>query len=185
MWNGDAGTTQTLGPTRRLGVTAALRWAITSWLRADASTSLVHAEFTESPAEANAIPYAPSFVLTAGLAARHRSGFFGALRVRAVGDRPADTQRQLQATGFALLNAQVGFRHGPWELALLAENLLDTRWREAQIELDSRLRNECLTPGLPRCNVPEPGRLYGNITDVVYTPGTPFTAQARLTVYMD
>jgi len=157
----------------------------TPWLRADASTSLVHAEFTESPAGANAVPYAPGFVLSAGLSVRHRSGFFGSLRLRSVGDRPGDPQRQMEVQGFTLLDAVVGYRRRWWEVAVLAHNLLNATWREAQIELDSRLPSECLTTGLPRCNAPEPGRMYGAITDVAYTPGTPFSAQARVTFFLD
>lgn len=185
VWVGDDGTTDARGPTRRLGVTGELRGAITPWLRADADVSFVRATYTSNAGNGDAVALAPQVVLSAGLAGRHPSGIFGALRLRAVGDRPATSDRSLTAEGFAILSAQLGFRRGWWEVALQAENLTNSRWREAQFATDTRLRDECLTATAPRCNEPAAGQRYGTITDVNFTPGTPFAAQLRLTFYVE
>ncbi len=184
VWVGDDGTTDARGPSRRLGLTGEVRWSILPWLRADVDVSLVNATYVGNAGNGDAVALAPTLVASAGLSARHPSGFYGSVRMRAVGDRPADPGRDLTAEGFAIFNAQVGYRRGWWELALQAENLFDSTWREAQFEQDSRLRGECLTPGLPRCNPPAGGQRYGTVTDMHFTPGTPFSALARFTVHV-
>ncbi|MDP3216051.1 MAG: hypothetical protein Q8S73_18225 [Deltaproteobacteria bacterium] len=127
---------------------------------------------------------APQLVVSAGLSARHPIGLFGSVRLRAVDDRPANEDRSLTAEGFAILSAQVGYRRGWWEVAVPAENLLDSTWREAQFANESRLRNECLMATAPGCAPPADGRRFGAVSDVHFTPGTPFAAQARLTLYL-
>jgi hypothetical protein len=47
--------------------------------------------------------------------------------------------------------------------------------------LDGRTASECLSPG---CGLPADGRRFGTVSDVHFTPGTPFAAQARLTLYL-
>lgn len=184
VWVGDEGTTEARGATRRLGLTGELRWAITPWLRVDADVSVVDATYVTNAGNANAVALAPTFIATAGVSVRHPAGVFGALRLRAVADRPATEDRSLTARGFAIFSAQVGYRWRFVELAVQAENLFDSEWREAQFASDTRLRNECLTPMAPGCNPPEAGMRYGTVSDVHFTPGTPFAAQARLTLYM-
>jgi hypothetical protein len=184
VWVGDEGTTEARGPTRRLGVTSELRWAILPWLRADVDVSVADATYTANAGNANAVALAPQLVVSAGISARHPIGMFGSVRLRAVGDRPATEDRSLTAQGFAILSAQLGYRRGWWEVAVQAENLLDSTWREAQFATDTRLRSECMRPMTPGCNPPEGGRMYGTVSDVNFTPGTPFAAQARLTLYL-
>jgi outer membrane receptor protein involved in Fe transport len=141
------------------------------------------ATYTANAGNANAVSLAPQLVVSAGVSARHPIGLFGSVRLRAVGDRPATEDRSLTAEGFAILSAQLGYRRGWWELAVQAENLLDSTWREAQFANESRLRNECLTAA-PGCAPPADGRRFGTVSDVHFTPGTPFAAQARLTLYL-
>lgn len=167
VYVGDEGTTEARGPTRRLGATLEGRWDITSWLRADADVSFVSATYTQNPGHANAVALAPPLTLSAGLSARHPVGIFAALRVRAIGDRPATEDRSLTAQGFMIFSAQAGFRHRLFEASVSVENLLDSEWREAQFANESRLRNE-----------PAP------VADVHFTPGTPFAATARLILYL-
>jgi outer membrane receptor protein involved in Fe transport len=169
VWVGDEGTTDVAGATRRLGLTIEARVQILRWLWADADVSFVNAVYRRG----GAVALAPPFVLAAGLSARHPRGFFGAIRLRMIADRPADPDNNLHAQGFSIFSAQVGYRHAWYEVAALAENLLDATWREAQFEGDSRLRgepSECSATN-PRCH-----------TDIKYTAGTPFTATLRFTV---
>lgn len=184
VWVGDEGTTEPRGATRRLGLTGELRWAVTPWLRVDADVSVVDATYAGNAGNANAIALAPTLIATAGVSVRHPVGLFGALRLRAVADRPATEDRSLTAQGFAVVSAQVGYRWRLWELAVQAENLFDSEWREAQFAADTRLRNECLAPAAPGCNPPADGMRYSTVSDVHFTPGTPFAAQARLTMYL-
>ena len=184
VWVGDEGTTEPRGATRRLGLTGEVRWAITPWLRLDADVSVVDATYVGNAGNANAVALAPTLVASAGLSVRHRSGVFGSVRLRAVADRPATEDRSLQAQGFAIVNAQVGYRWRRLEFALQVENLFDSDWREAQFASDTRLRNECLSAMSRGCNPPADGARLGTVSDIHFTPGTPFALQGRLTVFL-
>lgn len=167
VWVGDEGTTEARGPTRRLGATLEGRWDLTPWLRADVDLSYVHGLFTQLPADANAIPLAPPWTAAAGLSFHHPARLFGSIRLRAIGDRPATEDRSLTAQGFTLLSAQIGYRGSFYEVSLTAENLLNSEWREAQFANSSRLQNE-----------PMP------VTDLHFTPGTPFSAIANFSFFL-
>ncbi len=166
VWVGDAGTTEARGPTRRLGITFEGRADITPWLRADVDVALVNATYTQNAPNANAVALAPPFTVAAGVSVQHPRGLFGAIRVRAIGDRPAIEDRSLTAQGFAIFSAQFGYRQRLFEIAMLAENFFDASWREAQFAGESRLRSE------PRA-----------VSDIHFTPGTPFSASLRLTLF--
>ncbi|GAC1508748.1 MAG: hypothetical protein NVS1B14_12960 [Vulcanimicrobiaceae bacterium] len=166
VWNGDDGSTQLSGPTRRLGLTFEARAQILRWLWADADVSFVNAVYTQNAGNANAVALAPPFTLSAGVSARHPSGFFGALRLRAIANRPADPEGRFQAQGFAIVNAQLGYRGAFYEIGVHVENMLNSTWREAQFEEQSRLRAERMP-----------------VTDIKFTAGTPFAATARLTLF--
>ena len=174
VWNGDAGTTEVAGPTRRLGLTFEARAQIVSWLWADLDVSFVNAVYRNNAGNGNAVALAPPWVVAAGLSARHPSGLYGSLRLRAIADRPADPSGTFTAQGFALLYAQLGYRHAWYDIGLHIENLLNSTWREAQFEEDSRLRNEPVTcpASNPMCH-----------TDIKFTAGSPFTATLHLSVF--
>lgn len=63
-------------------------------------------------------------------------------------------------------------------------NLFDSEWREAQSASATRLRNECLTAGSPGCNPPADGARFGAVDDIHFTPGTPFSLQGHVWVYL-
>ena len=173
VWNGDDGTTEVAGPTRRLGITVEARAEILRWLWVDVDASFVNAVYRDNPGNANAVALAPPITLAAGVSMRHPNGLFGAVRLRMIGDRPADPSNTLQAQGFAIVNAQLGFRHAWYEVATVVENLFNATWREAQFEEDSRLRGEPATcpASNPSCH-----------TDMKFTAGTPFAATLRFSV---
>jgi hypothetical protein len=172
VWNGDAGATEPSLASRRLGVTGEIRAEITPWLWADLDASFVDARLVDAPVGADYVPLAPPWMLAGGVSARHPLGLFAAVRVRAIGDRPADPENRYRARGFAVAYAQLGFRHAWYEIALSAENLFASDWREAQFAEQSRLPNEPLTcpSGTADCH-----------TGIHFTPGDPFSATLRLT----
>jgi hypothetical protein len=165
VWVGDEGTTSVGGATRRFGLTVEARAQLLSWLWADVDASVVSARYTQAEPGADAVALAPPFVLTAGLSARHPSGFYGAARVRVISDRPADETNALRAQGFALASLAAGYRRGVWDLGINVENALNSTWREAQFAQTSRLRGEAAP-----------------VDDVHFTPGTPLAVTARLAV---
>ena len=160
---GDAGTTEASGKTRRLGVDLEGRLNLSSWLWADVDINLSRGEAVDEPEGANEIPLAPKRTSTGGLTARHPTGFEGALRYRHLGDRPANEVDTITAEGYTVVDLNGAYRHGPWQLNLTIENLLDTEWNEAQFATESRLANETAP-----------------VSEIHFTPGNPINVRLGL-----
>ena len=92
-----------------------------------------------------------------------RGPSLAALRVRGIGDRPANDDGSLTARGYALVDVVAQHSIGKTTLGLSIENLLDAQWREAQFAEESRVS--------PMAAISE---------DVHYTPGAPLTALITL-----
>ena len=169
VWDGDTGTTQPSGPTRRYGLEVTGRWRFDGWLFADAAATFTHAEYRENAGNGTAIALAPTRTFTAGVGAMRSVGAwtpFGALRVKSIGDRPATSDGSLVAQGYTLVNAETGVRWRDVEVGVDVLNLLNTTWREAQFATTSRLAWE------PRA-----------VTGVDYTPGWPLTVLGHAAYY--
>jgi hypothetical protein len=165
VYVGDEGIVEPSGKTRRYGLDLSARYQLATYLFADADVSLAKPRYLEE-AEGNAyIPLAPMATATGGLVWRPAAGFFGSVRVRHLQSRPANEDYSLTARGYTLLDAGLGYTFKRLELKLSAENLLNTDWEEAQFETESRLRGE-----------------PGPVTEVHFTPGTPFFIKAGLSI---
>ena len=70
------------------------------------------------------------------------------------------------AQGYFVSDLTAAYRKGRYEAGLEIQNLFNTRWREAQFEVESRLRNE-----------PQP------VDDISFSPGTPFFAKLKLALF--
>jgi outer membrane receptor protein involved in Fe transport len=184
VWVGDEGTTEARGPTRRDGVEAELHATLLPWLWATASGSFVRARFVSAPAGADAVPLAPTRLLTGALTALHPSGASLRLSVLHVGDRYANEDRSLIARGFVRVDATAGYRAERYELAVSAENLLDTVYREAQFAQTSRLPDELTAVDCPpgTRGVVDGGAFRG-CDDIHFPPGTPLAVKASATVF--
>ena len=106
---------------------------------------------------------------SAGLGARPTFGAFtpfAALRVKHLGDRPANENHTLTAEGFTVVDANVGVRHRALEVGVDVQNVFDVRWREVQFATTSRLAYEPAT-----------------VAGIAMTPGWPRTVIARFALY--
>ncbi len=166
VWNGDTGGTSPSDATTRMGVELDSRLNYKGWLFADFDLTLNRAVYRANAGNAGSVALAPTRTITAGIAARAPFGTFGSLRLRHIGPRPANLDGSIEAEGFTIVDAQVGHRIGPVELAIDVQNLLNTKWREVQFETTSRLRNET-----------QP------VDEIHFCPGWPFTARGTLTAY--
>jgi outer membrane receptor protein involved in Fe transport len=167
--DGDTGTTEPSGRTRRYGLELSGRWRLGGWLFADADATFTHAEYRENAGNGNAVALAPTRTLAAGIGATRKLGAwtpFGSVRVKAIADRPATPDGALVAQGYTLVNAQLGARWRDVELGVDVLNLLGTTWREAQFATTSRLAWEPAA-----------------VTGIHYTPGWPRTILAHATYY--
>ena len=171
VWNGDEGTTASVGPTRRTGVEIEARAKLTPWLFLDADATFSKAVFRDNAGNGNAVALAPTRTFAGGISVKHPLGFFGALRFRSIADRPANDgqdriDKPLDAKGWTLFDAVAGYRYKDVELAVDVRNLLNSEWKEVQFANTSKLRKESEAT-----------------QDIHFTPGWPFTALARVTAY--
>jgi hypothetical protein len=167
--DGDTGTTQPSGPTRRYGLEVTGRWRLGGWLFADAAATFTHAEYRQNKGNGNAVALAPTRTFAAGVGVTRKLGAwtpFGSVRVKSIADRPATRDGSLFAQGFTLLNAQAGARWRDLEFGVDVLNLLNTTWREAQFATTSRLAWEPAA-----------------VTGIDYTPGWPLTILGHATYY--
>ncbi|WP_437735202.1 TonB-dependent receptor [Sorangium sp. So ce1335] len=169
VWSGDAGATEPSGQTRRYGLEVGARYRLGSWLFADVDATFTRARFRANAGNGSAVALAPTRTLTAGVGVRPTVGAFtpfAALRVKAIGARPATEDESLTAEGFTVVDANAGLRWRDVEVAVDVQNLLDTTWREVQFASESRLPHEPAA-----------------VTGIHYSPGWPFTAIGRATLY--
>jgi TonB family protein len=169
-FSADDDSTSPSDATNRYGVDFELRYEILSWLWADGDLTLAHAEFTQDHGNGNAVALAPTRTAAAGLTAIHPDGWKARIGMRHVGDRPATQDRSLTAQGYTLFDLSLGYRYRFVEVGLVAENLANVEWREAQFANDSRLAN-------PPFNEP------ATVSDVHFTPGNPLNGRVTLTLF--
>ncbi|MGH7599166.1 MAG: TonB-dependent receptor, partial [bacterium] len=156
VYIGDEGATELSGRTRRYGLDFETRLKIFSWLYGDIDLTVSTGKLRDEPKDADEIPLAPRLVSTGGLTIRHAK-YEGGLRYRHIGDRPANESNSVTALGYTVLDLSATYRLGNYRIGLVAENLMDTNWNEAQFDTESRLRGETdpvselhFTPGNPR-----------------------------------
>jgi len=81
-------------------------------------------------------------------------------------DRPANENNSITAKGYFLLDGSFNYTQPKYEIGLSLENILNVDWNEAQFATTSQLKNET-TP----------------VTELNFTPGTPFFFKAKLAVF--
>jgi len=157
VYVGDAGVVEPSGRSRRMGVDVSARYQFNRWLFADVDVNLTRARAIAEAKGEDFIPLAPLFTSIGGLTAKTKEGFSGSLRYRFIGDRPANETNTVRADGYLLADVVLSYRLKKFEFTLAGENILNSEWREAQFDTESRLKNEIdpvseihYTPGSPR-----------------------------------
>ena len=88
------------------------------------------------------------------------------MNYRYIQNRPANEDNSIVAKGYFLLDAVINYTQPKYEIGLSVENLLNSKWNEAQFATTSRLQYESAP-----------------VTELNYTPGSPFFAKLKLAVY--
>jgi outer membrane receptor protein involved in Fe transport len=162
IFNGDEGTTEPAGASKRQGLEFVLRAKPLDWLTFIGNVTYTPvAKFFSG---GGAIPLAPRVTAFWDATVRLPWGLSASATFRYVGNRWADEERQQTARGYTLLDLGLRYRYHMTDTVALdafvtIENVASTNWREAQFSNTSRLRGE------PAEGVP----------DIVYTPGNPRT----------
>ena len=158
---------------------------VLEWLHADFDLNLVKPTLRGVDPSLNAIPYAPTRIITGGLSVQHPDGYFGRLGFFHIGDRPASEDRFLTAQGFTRFDATAVYRQKRFELTLAVQNIFNTKWREAQFATTSRVPADQPGGNCPagtREGTDENGNFAG-CEDVNFTPGNPVNVQATATIF--
>ncbi len=162
---GDAGTTESGGRSRRLGVEFATHADLLDWLYLRGDVAYTSARFTSGN---DPVPQAPRFVSKGAVGVRAK-GFHAELSVRSLGDRYASEDfRDPKLSSYTVLDLGARYRYGPFEVGLALENLTDTKWRSSEFYYESCAPSEVGT--VAAC--PPAGGGAG-IGDFHFTPGNP------------
>ncbi|OQP59082.1 TonB-dependent receptor [Niastella vici] len=166
VYVGDEGVVEPSGKTRRIGIDLSARYQLNSWLFADLNINLAKPRSAEQPKGENYIPLAPTLTSTGGLNWQFKKGWNGSLRYRYMHDRPANEDNSVVAKGYTVTDLSLNYTKKKYEVGLAIENLFNVQWNETQFDTESRLKNE-----------PAP------VTEIHFTPGTPFFARMKLAVF--
>jgi hypothetical protein len=165
VYVGDEGIVEAGGRSQRIGADLSLRYQLTEHLFADANINWAKARALDEPKGNDRIPLAPTCTSTGGLQYQALQGFTGSLRYRYIKNRPANEDGSVTALGYFVTDAALQYRFKKIELGLVAENIFNTRWNEAQFETTSRLRHEAAP-----------------VTELHFTPGNPFFIKATMAI---
>lgn len=156
VYDADEGTMEPGGRTRRQGVDLSARYQLTPWLFANLDINYCRARGLDAVKGQDYLPLAVPLSSTGGLDFRLRNGISGGLSYRYMKDRPANADNSLVAQGYFVTDLTANYIRSKWEVGLEVQNLLDTKWREAQFETTSRMLGErqavdgiSYTPGMP------------------------------------
>jgi hypothetical protein len=166
VYNGDDGTFSPGDQTRREGIDFSARYEFTRWLYADFDINFCNARDIQATKGEDYLPLSVPLYSTAGLYVKLPNGLNGGLSYRYMKDRPANADNSLIAKGYFLTDLTANYTKRKFEIGLEIQNLFNTRWRDAQYEVVSRLKNE-----------PQP------VDDISFTPGMPFFIKLKLAVF--
>lgn len=157
VYVGDAGIVEPSGKTRRQGFDLSYQYQPFSWVYWNVDANYTHARSIEAPKGQNYIPLAPDFTFVSGLNFIFKSGLYGGLNLRHLGNRPANEDYSITAKGYTVADFNIGYRWKSITLGIQVQNLFNTVWNETQFATESRLQNE-----------------PNSIEEIHFTPGTPF-----------
>lgn len=166
IYDGDEGTLEPSGKTRREGIDFSARYQFNGWLYAYLDLNYSKARNIQAPKGENYIPLAVPFSSAGGLNYKFSNGINGAISYRYMTDRPANEDNSLIAKGYFVTDLTAYYTKKRFEVGIEIQNLFNTKWREEQFEAVSRLKNE-----------PAP------VDDINFTAGTPFFARLEFAIF--
>lgn len=142
LFVGDAGTTEALGRSRRVGVTLANYVKPTTTLTLDSDLSFTRARFADAGPESDRIPGALERVITAGATWEPVAGVHAIARVRHFGSSALIEDNSVRGTPTTLINISVGTTFRGTRITASLLNAANTRSSDVQYYYTSRLAGE-------------------------------------------
>lgn len=166
VYNGDDAALIPSGATVREGIDVIARYQFSNTLFANANINLTRPRALNVAKGHNFIGLAPTTTSTGGLFYKRKYGMNGSLSYRYIADRSANEDNSIIAKGYFILDGAINYTKPKFEIGLSFENLLNSKWNEAQFATESRLKDE-----------PAP------VTELDFTPGIPFFIRAKFAVF--
>jgi outer membrane receptor protein involved in Fe transport len=168
VYVGDDGTIENKGASRRTGIDFSARCQLTSWLFADIDINVSKNIFIDKVFGVQLktdyhIPLAPTITSAGGLTAKTKKGMEAGIRYRCMAARPANESNTIVAHGYTIFDASINFKIKHFKIGLVAENIFNVNWNEAQFDTESKLSMENKA-----------------VDELNFTSGTPFAARIIL-----
>lgn len=168
VYVGDEAVIEPSGKTKRMGVDVIARYQLNEHLFANVNLNLTKPRAIGANKGEDYIPLAPTETSTGGLYYKGKEGFNGGVSYRYIKNRPANEDNSIVAKGYCIVDAAVNYTKPKYEIGIAVENIGNVKWNEAQFATTSRLQNE---------------PLGSSVTELHFTPGTPFFFKAKLAVF--
>ncbi len=166
VYGGDGGDVEFSGKTKRAGFDFSGRYQPIKSLYFDVDVNYAHGRSINDPKGQNYIPLAPIWTSTGGITYTNKNGLNGSLRYRYIGDRPANEDYSLTATGYFIADAVINYTKPKYEIGLVINNILNTKWKETQFDTVTRLKGEAAP-----------------VDEICFTPGTKFSAKLSFSIF--
>lgn len=166
VYVGDAAEVEPSGRTERKGIDISARVQVSKAWYAYTNINYAHGRSIDDEKGNNFIPLAPTWSSIGGIVFKGKGPVNGSLIYRYLKDRPANTDNSLIAEGYFVNDLTINYTRKKYEIGVLVENVFNTKWREAQFETETRLKSESLP-----------------VNEVCFTPGVPFSARLRLSIF--
>ncbi len=166
VYVGDDGNIEPSGKTKRAGIDVIARYQFSKYIFANMNLNLTRPRAIGEKSGEDYIPLAPTVTSTGGLFFKATKGFNGSITYRYIKNRAANENNSIIAKGYYILDASVNYTQPKYEIGIAIENMLNTKWNEAQFATTSRLRNET-----------------SKTTELNFTPGTPFFARVKFALF--
>ena len=167
LFVGDAGSTEALGASERVGVEFSTFMQVNDWLAANFSYTYTDSKFKQNEGAGRKIPGAVESSASLGLNGAWANGLFASARARYLGTAPLIEDNTVRSEASLLINAGVGYRLERMEFRFDVFNLLDSNSNDIAYYYASRL----------------PGEAVGGIDDVHSHPLEPISARASVTFH--
>jgi len=168
VYVGDEGVIEPSGKSKRMGIDVITRYQLNKNLYLNVNINLTQPRALGVNKGEDFIPLAPTVTSVGGIYYKRKNGINGGINYRYIKDRAADETKGIIAKGYCLFDAAINYTNKKYEIGLLAENLFNITWNEAQFATTSRLQQEAPNSA---------------VTELHFTPGTPFFLRAKLAIF--
>jgi hypothetical protein len=126
LFVGDAGSTEVLGASERLGVEFSTFLQLNEWLAANLDYTYTDSKFKRDDGAGRYVPGAVETSAALGLNGVWQNGIFASARARYLGTAPLVEDNSVRSNASLLINVGVGYRRESIEFRLDIFNLLDS-----------------------------------------------------------